>query len=173
MPLWTLRSHFYAKILGWGKAPKLKWLRLTLQGNYIANSSFWSLCDLWKTNMFPNHRSSCGLTQVCLGGFATLITMVIFCSQLFTHPFCIIPFPSQAVAAQLLWVQISAAFKLFPRHLHALVMKCTLALSDCCWGGTEYSYLAVHARPYISRAPNAECSSFSALPRGRWAQSVC
>lgn len=63
---------------------------------------------LLKADVFPNHSSFFSAAQVCLGGFAALITMVMFCSQMFTHPFCIIPFPSQAVATQPLWVLISA-----------------------------------------------------------------
>lgn len=133
---------------------------------------FWSFCDLQKADVFPNHSSSYGLTQACLDGFAALITMVMFCSQMFTHPFCFIPFPSQAVATQPLWAPISAAFKVFPRHLHGLAVNCTFALRDCWWGGTEYSCLAVCAHPYTSGPPKAERSSFSALPRGRWAQCL-
>lgn len=111
----------------------------------------WSLCDLQKADVVPNCCSSYGLTQACPGGFAALITMVMFCSQMFTHPFCIIPFPSQAVATQPLRVLISAAFRLFPRHLHALAVNCTLALSDCWWGGrAQLSCCAcpsLHIRP--------------------------
>lgn len=133
------------------KAPKLKCLTFILQGNYMANSSFWSLCGLLKADVFPNRSSFFSAAPVCLGGFAALVTMVMFCSQMFTHPFCIIPFASPAVATQPLWVLISAAFKLFPRHLHALAMNCTLALSKCsCRGRVQLLCCACpssHTRP--------------------------
>lgn len=102
MPLWTFRSLFHTKILQKRilKAPKLQWLTLALQGNYITNCYFWGVCDPRKADVLPNHSSSYGLTQVCLGGFATLITMAVFSSQMFTHPFHIMPFPSQAVVTR-------------------------------------------------------------------------